>query len=154
MAFVNEIVSEEDIKEYGLDELMREFSPWPWREGRPVTFVHAWTIDRERDIYFVLVKSVEEVGQSGRPQPTPKKVCILGWHGKRVRLTIDRAKGSSVMVNEVPFRIVWDLVDLDASQLPDVSRSELVQVLKEALTTYGQMGVHYQVPNTVVEFTF
>jgi len=154
MAFVNEIVSEEDIKKYGLDELMKEFCSWAWREGRPATFVHAWTIDRSRDIYLVFVKSIEEVGQSGRPQPTTKKVCVLSWQGKRVQFTIDRAKGSSSMLDEVPFRIVWELVQLDVSQLPDVPRGEIVNAVKEALAVFGHRGSHRQVPNTVVDFTF
>lgn len=154
MAFVNEIVSEENIKKYDLDALMREFSSFAWREGRPSTFVHAWTIDRERDIYFIPVQTVEEVGQSGRPQPTQRKICILDWQGKRVRLMIDRAAGSSVKHADSPFRIVWELLQLDTSHIPDVAHNEVIDVLKAALTAYGNFGAHRQVPNTVVEFKF
>ena len=154
MAFVNEIVSEEDIKKFGLDELMREFRSYTWRNGRPSTFVHAWTIDRGRGIFFVPVKVVEEIGPSGRPEPTRRDICILGWQGKRVQLTIDRGAGSSVQFADSPFRIVWELVDINTSQIPEMPREEIIGVLKEALTVFGHDGVHWQVPNTVVEFSF
>ena len=154
MAFVNEIVSEEDIKKYGLDELMKEFSSWEWRDGRPVGFVHLWAIDRARDIFFLLVKSIEEVGPSGRPEATTKTLCILSWRGSRIKLTIDKAVGSSTRFSDSPFRIVWDLLALDLSQLPHVSREEVVQVLKDALTTFGHRGAYRQYANTLVEFKF
>jgi hypothetical protein len=154
MPFMNEIVSEEDINKYALDELMREFRPFAWHEGRPSTFVHAWTIDRDRDIYFIPVKTVEEVGPSGRPEPTRRKVCILNWQGKRVRALINLAAESSVRFSEPLFRIVWELLELDTSQLPNVPRSEIIQVLKEALTVFGHHGAHRQIPSTVVEFKF
>jgi hypothetical protein len=154
MAFVNELVSEEEIRQYGLDELMKEFRPFAWRDGRPTTFEHAWTIDRSRGIFFIPVKTIEEVGQSGRPQPTRKKICILNWKGRRAQLTIDRAAGSSISYSDAPFRIVWDLVDLDTTQLPDVPREEMIQTIKDALRAYGDFGAYRDVPNTEVSFEF
>jgi hypothetical protein len=154
MAFVNEIVSEEDIRKYRLDELMHHFRSFAWRSGRPSTFTHTWTIDRERDVYFIPVKTIEEIGPSGRPEPTRRRVCILNWQGTRVELTIDRAAGSSSNHSDSPFRIVWELISIDQSQLSDVSREEVLRVLKEALVAYGDYGLHGQVPDTVIEFKF
>jgi hypothetical protein len=155
MAFVNEFVAEEDNKKYAVDELLAEFNRFNWRHGRPPGFSPAWTIDRERDIYLILVKSIEEVGPSGRPEPTGKANWILSWQGRRAQFTIERvwAAGSTDFADS-PFRVVWSLKWSDTSEVPDVPREQLVACLKEALTAYGHSGVKGQVANTTVSFNF
>ncbi|WP_037588120.1 hypothetical protein [Stenoxybacter acetivorans] len=159
MAFVNEIVSEEDIQKYGLDELMSDFNPFSlyWRKNikeRPSTFRHAWTIDRERNIYFMLVKRIDETGPSGRPEPTNKSIFILDFQGRRVCITVERAY-CSPSFSDNPFQIVWDLLEIDASAVPKMPKTEVIDILKEALLVYGYEGAKYQkVPNTVVKFNF
>lgn len=153
MAFVNEFVSEEDIKKYSLDDLKKEYDPWNWRDGRPPAFRHAWTIDRERDIYFMPVKMIEETGPSGRSEPTTRDICILNLGGRGIRLTINRV-GSSTSFSDSPFHVEWNLLEIDTSSVPDIPKDTIVQVLKEALTAHGYRGVFRQVPNTIVEFKF
>ena len=154
MGFVNEIVSEEDIETHGLDDLYAEFSPLKWRDGRPATFKHAWTVDRERSFYFAVVKQVEETGPSGRSEPTQKYVCVLNCQGSRVLIETRRTSNSSVLFSDSPFRIVWELLAINTSQLPQVPREHVIGILKEALTVFGHRGAHRQVPNTVVQFSF
>ncbi|MBL0917474.1 MAG: hypothetical protein IBJ14_02120 [Hydrogenophaga sp.] len=154
MGFVNELVSQQDISTYRLDELFREFSPFRWRNGRPSVFVHAWTVDRGRGAYFIPVKSVETVGPSGRPEPTNGKTCVLIWQERRLVATIDRANTKLFAPDGTPTILVWRLVELDASQFDDASNCDVLKVLKEALTVYGHRGIHKQVPGTIVEFDF
>jgi hypothetical protein len=154
MAFVNEIVSEEDVQKNGLDQLLTEFNQFSWQDGRPLGFIHAWTVDRERNIFYLPVQTVEVVGPSGRPEPTTKKVGILNWQGKSIRLIINRTPESSSRFKESPFKIIWELVEIDLTQVADVPVTKVLQVLKEALITYGHRGAHHQVNNTIVEFTF
>jgi hypothetical protein len=154
MAFVNQFTSEEDIEKYGLDSLLKKFRPFAWREGRPSVFRHAWTIDRERNIYFLPVKSVESVGPSGRPEATTERMWVLGWQGKELQVSLDRAAGTWANLVQSPIRIVWKLTRLDMSEMPQLSREEVIAVLKEALTVYGEAGAHHQVPSTAVEFLF
>jgi hypothetical protein len=155
MAFANELVSEEDNKKYRLDDLLAEFNRFDWRLGRPPGFSPAWTIDRERDIYFVLVGSIEESGPSGRPEPTARSRWILNWQGRRAQFLIERdwAAGSRAS-DDSPFRVVWNLKWIDTSGMPDVPREQLICWLKEALTAYGHSGAHGQFPNTIVSFYF
>lgn len=153
MAFVNEIVSEKDAQNFGLDELKREFDQWAWRDGRPEGFVHAWTIDNEHGIWLVLVKSIEEVGPSGRPEPTTKSVFILDWNGLRIRFLMDRVSCSSSF-SDTPFHVVWNLIEMDAPTALGLPRDAVLSALKEALIAYGYRGAHRQVPNTLVEFKF
>ena len=159
MAFVNERVSEEDIQKYGLDELKREYFPsdCEWINGRPPAFRHAWTIDRERDIYFMPVKMVTEIGGSGRPEGTNRTIVHLNFQGREVSLLIERAYCSHSFTDN-PFRVAWNLLDVSTLMAPEIPRATVISVLKEALTTYGYRGADsppvLSNTNVVVEFGF
>lgn len=154
MAFVNEIVSEEDIQKYGLDEIKKKFDPYGWKE-RPKFFTHAWTIDRERDIYFMQAKMVEENGPSGRPEPTSKYIFILNIQGREVQVLLKRIRCPKSF-SDSPFIIGWSLLEITDLAALDLSKVDsVIQTLKEALTTYGYEGAkHKPIPNTIVEFDF
>ncbi len=56
MAFVNEYVSEEDIRKYDLVTLRLQYNPVWKKEGKlPYNYQFTWTIDRERDIFLISV---------------------------------------------------------------------------------------------------
>lgn len=148
MAFVNEYVSEEDIKKYKLEEDWIRRNPHYRPEGRPASCPLKWTIDRDRNIYFMVVGGGgSEANDLGMP-------CILNWQGKEISVTLKLAKGSSDNLNNAPFMRVWDLIKIGASRLEGISDKEILQTLKEALTIYGYSGAHRQVPNTIVKFNF
>jgi hypothetical protein len=150
MAFVNEFVSEEDIQRFDLDEL----SPNWWGEGRPPKwFRHAWTIDRERDLWLIEAKMIKQVGRSNRSKPTTKSIFILDWQGQRIRFLLDYA-GSSDAFSDAPFHRKWSLLEKHIPATLDVPRQTVLSVLKEALVVYGLRGAHRQVPNTLVTFSF
>ncbi len=153
MSFVNEIASEEDIKRYGLNQLIKRFNPL--ERPRAVGFGPAWTIDRERGIYLMAVKSIQEVGPSGRPEPTPRGIWALDWEGKKAFFTLARDwKSGSTSLAESPFRVVWSLDEVDMSEMTGVPHEQAVSWLKEALTVYGDAGPLQQAPCTVVGFNF
>ena len=149
MAFVNEYVSEEDIKKYNLEEDWIRRNPHYRTQGRPTSCPLKWTIDRERNIYFMIIGGVgaREANDLGIP-------CALIWQGKEISVTLKLAKGSSDNLNKNPFIRVWDLINIGTSNVEMVSDKEILQTLKEALTVYGYSGAHRQVPNTIVEFNF
>ncbi|GAB6142170.1 hypothetical protein JCM14076_28990 [Methylosoma difficile] len=154
MAFVNEIVSEENIQKYGLDELKKDFDHFGWLKGRPEGFWHAWTIDRERSIYFMQAKMIEENGPSGRPEPTTKDIFILNIKGIDIRILLDRVRCSK-WITESPFYIGWSLLEIDMPSSFQMSREDVIQILKEALKVYGPNGPRgKQALNTIVEFDF
>ncbi len=153
MSFVNEVVPESEVQSCGLDDLKREFDEWAWRNGRPAGYWHAWTIDRERGIYFYPVKIIEETGASGRPEPTSKILCILDYQGKRIKLLLDRTHLPSSF-SESPFRVSWKLLEMDMSRAPEIPQDLILSVLKEVLAIYGYRGAYKQVPNTVVNVDF
>lgn len=148
MAFVNELVSEEDIRNYRLDELLAGFHEFTWRNGRPSGFIHAWTIDRDISSFLIRVKGIHQDGPSGRPEPTTQEVFVYVANGVRVLITLDHSGGSSSF-SEVPFVVVRRLVDIDIPA--NVPQEAIINTLKDALTTYGYGGALRQVPNTIVK---
>jgi hypothetical protein len=136
MAFVNEVVSDEDIDRYGL--------PFPKGGGR------YWTRDRERDAFLW-------GGQTGNPAFGEDLVWIFDflYHGQIYAVSIDRGQ-SSRRFSEIPFIIQWDSI---LSIKPDISSGEergcFVAILKEALRVYGRDGgENNYTPSIVVRFTF
>jgi hypothetical protein len=155
MAFVNEIISEQDFEKYALAELKKSYDPWRWRAGRPQGASYSWTIDRDRDIYFMLVEIVHDSGgRSGLMEPTRRRIFVLSIHGQRVEIALDVADETSNSFKTVPYRQVWELVAIKPEQLADTSREAIIKILKEALAIYGYRGAHSQIPNTIVEFKF
>ena len=102
MAFVNEYVPEEDVKKYGLTEMWLRYHPE--YDSYPASFRHKWTVDRERDAYFMVV-----VG-GGREGEGP--LCLLHFAAGRFSVQLRKARSSSIAFDEQPYRIVWDLMDI------------------------------------------
>ncbi len=151
MAFVNEFVSEEDIAKHGLDDLKRQHNRWSWRAGRPSTFRHSWTVDRERGIFVLPLFSWRD------PQGdylTRKQTWVIDSNGRRAIAVIDRTPDSSSELSDSPYRINWILVHLDLTSAGDMSREQAVTALKEALTEYRDSGVYLQPQQSVVTFNF
>jgi hypothetical protein len=154
MAFVNEIVSEEDIQKFGLDELKRQFDYYGWYDGRPKGFWHTWTIDRERGIWLVYAKMIEEIGPSDRPEPTNEHIFVLDWQGQQAKFTIERIRCPR-WPSDSPYIIEWGLIAMDIPKTLDVPRNTVLPVFKEAMTVYGLRGAHSQLPpHALVEFKF
>lgn len=146
MAFVNEYISDEDIKNYEIEKVWLSFNAQYIGKSRPAGFRFQWTIDRERNIYFMVVAG------GGRADHEDGTACVLNWHGRQTTVRINEADGSSANLNDRPFKIIWEL--LNTPSLDSVSNQEILGALKEALTAYGYEGARLQVPSTIVEFKF
>jgi hypothetical protein len=100
------------------------------------------------------VKMITETGPSGLSESTNKTIAILNFQGRRVHLMIERTY-CSPSFSDVPFRVAWNLLELDTSTAPEIPEATVVSVLKEALTAYGYEGAKgYKSPIAVVEFSF
>jgi len=144
MPFVNEFVSEADIKKYHLDALWLRWHPFD--KTVPSYYRHIWAVDRERDAYFIQLDS--------GGNEVHKKGCVLFWRGIEWQVGIAVAQGSSPSLKERPFRVVWDLLRIQHPNGHATPTAEIIPILKEALTAYGYCGALQQVPHTVVEFNF
>lgn len=148
MGFVNEYVSEEDIKKYKLDEAFLKRNPAYKYGGIPSSFRHHWTVDHARNIYLMRVIT------PGRDFEPPWQGFLLDWDGKEFLCKLEYGPGRSSKYSETPFVIVWSLLGIDPDHLHHMQREQVVEVLKEALTVFGSAGITHQVPNTIVKFTF
>ena len=154
LAFVNEIVSEEDIKRFGLDELMAKFNQWSWQQGRPEGFRHHWTVDHDREIFLLLAKVVQDIGPSGRSEPSSRRLFILGWKGHVVEVLLELGDESSKNFKEKPYRITWNLVSIQESGPSNIEREKVLEELKAALICHGYKGALKQIEGTLVECRF
>ena len=146
MAFVNEYVSDEDVKKYDLFGLEQIFYP---ALDKPLGH-YTWTRDKERDIFL-------RQGQgAGKENDIP--VWVLYRQGKLSAFQIYEREGSSRKVYERPFRIVWHFEGFYQNSSrsffvpPKEELPGFFQDLKEALTTRGYLGVVRQLPETIVSF--
>lgn len=147
MAFVNEYVSGEDVQKYNLDEVWLHRNPVYRREGKlPPGFRHKWTVDRERNFYFMVT------GGGGYDRGNITE-CVLYLDGVLLNVELAKPGEGSKSFSEQPYRIVWELNKM-LPKLPDSTSQEAVRVLKDALRAYGYAGARRQIPNTIVEFKF
>lgn len=143
MAFVNEYATQDDIEKFKLDDLCKRW----WGEVPP-RHRHAWTFDRTRDAFYIPMRS-------GREWNSNSTRAVLFYRGVELAVDVALADGSSGMLNESPFRVIWELERISFPfSAPPIPREEIIPVLKEALSAYGYRGIHRQLPNTVVEFKF
>lgn len=157
MDFVREIVPEEDVVAYALDDLHRRWKPWPWRDGRPAGFIHRWVIDRQARCFLLPVMHHEEIGASGRPEPTPTMVWVLHWDGEWWNARLRLAEDSSRLASDRPFRVAWELLSLEpahAAAGTTHSPTTILSALRQALTSFGPNGSLRQMPETLVQFRF
>ncbi len=147
MAFVNEYVSDDDIKKYNLDRVWLDRNAVYKIEGKlPSGFRHKWTVDRERDTYFMMA--------GGGSYDRDFTSWVLYREGQLWDIDLSKPGEGSNSFDEQPYRIVWALERINLRK-PEAAHREIIQVLKEALTVYGYAGPRRQAPGTtLVEFKF
>lgn len=144
MAFINEFVPEEDIKKYKLREIWDSYHPFT-KDDLNKNFRHSWTIDREKDV-FVIPAIV------GREELSNQTIWVVGWKGQELSATLNQY--GKIDLKGGPCEKRWELVRIRKPAGCVVPDEEIVSVLKEALTTYGDWGVYNQLPNLKVAFDF
>jgi len=155
MNFINEYVPQEDIDRFNLDALWNRFNP----DSDPLpidTFKHYWTIDKKEDCWFMHLTLVKEEEESDTfPIYTNEYVFMLHYKNIDIEVHLKKIREeSSVHYSESPFHIVWELESLSPSTINDIKSEEIEEVLKEALNTYGDNGIKWQVENTIVHCKF
>ncbi len=147
MAFINEFISKENIKRHGLDRVY--FDNHPGHTELPDTFRPDWTIDGETQAVL------RKVGGANTAREAAHWIEFrLDMGGKAFFVKLNRGKGSA-SYKEAPYVIVWDsIVEIDPATFDDVSSTEMIACLKDALTAYGDCGVHSFVHDVVVKFNF
>ena len=90
MAFVNELITDEDRQKFGLDELDNSQSM------RGATPQRDWTIDHERGIYLRLIgTNNRELADFDNGERRPKNTWHFYWQGELMTVCIERVDGGS-----------------------------------------------------------
>lgn len=136
MAFVNELIPNENIDKYKI----------PLHKNND----EYWTYDKERDIYLW-------GGRGGNPAYGFEIVgkfdlCI---NEKLFKIALGPGDGSKSF-SESPYYVVWDsIIQVKPENLHGLSEDYVVSVLKEALEVYGRDGgLNSHTPIRIVKFNF
>jgi hypothetical protein len=146
MAFVNEYATDEDIEKYDLYGIWDKYHPL--RKGKYYSGQRPdFTINREKNIFLLKV--------GGSWEDVPSRSRFLLWiDGSHVTIDLDTMKGEVMKVLDPNYKKKWDLVGLYPDKDIILSKSEIINILKEALVTYGLLGVYNPKPDINVEFNF
>jgi len=138
MAFVNEYVSEEDVKKYDLESVWKKVT---W--DTPLQYV--WTVDREQNAFLIAYAS-------GREEFSNQIDFALCWdreiHTARLVKNNDRLNGIENLVTN------WRLIGIDCAAGSMHSKEEVLAILKDALSAYKLAGVAIPVKNHTAIFDF
>ncbi len=142
MAFVNEYISDEDIKRYNLIELMnyyykldRRFHPFD-----PKTRKLRWTIDKERNIW--LLKAISMHLPDHREGWTGEVYFVLYYQGRKIEIVLKEEPGTDQSKDPIIKR--WTLLRIkeeDIKGFDKKDKQEMFKVLQEALSEYGLDGL-------------
>lgn len=145
MAFVNEYVSEEDIEKYNLKEIWLNFRPGRKKEI-PSYFRFSWTVDKERNVFFI-------PAYSGKEEFSDRVNCIFSWKGVLLDVTLQGVSGWLDYENGRGEK-QWGLINIKKPKgflVPDV---DIISVLKEALLAFGCDGVTTPMKDLRISFVF
>ena len=147
MAFINEYISEEDIKKYDIRGIWRKFDRCSSDEERDAMVGrYSWTIDRGLGIFFIPISN-------GKEEFSNQKICALWWRGHLLRVTIANMGSEFDHVNRTG-HITWGLADIWKPEGFHISNSEIISVLKDALTIYQLHGIWIPMNSYKVDFNF
>ena len=132
MAFVNEYISDEDFKKYGLAEIDKKFIVGG-------TNARDWTIDRERGIYLRNVA----MGGGNEPEIFNQTTWTFYWHDEPITLRLDLigGRGGRGEPGWSHWKLVWVRGGHGLPQHLKPYKAEFLHDLKEALLAYKDFGV-------------
>lgn len=138
MAFVNEYISAEDIVQYDIEGVLRRFS-------KHLIGRWSWTIDREREVVLMWIRR-------GREEESDHVEFALWWHMQLIEVElITVEEGGSYSAKSY---IRWGLETIKLPSSLESQRSEILEVLKEALIEYKAFGMGVPVTDHTVSFDF
>ena len=144
MAFINEYISEQNIEKYQINKVMNSYQG----EGQfpKKYYTHLWTIDKERESWFMWVDMPKDPLDYTRY--TGERIFILHYKGKNIEIVLRKVfDESSEIKTDKPFYVTWKLDRINKPEaLKDVSDEEIIEVLREALNAYGTRGIETSVP--------
>lgn len=137
MAFVNELISEEDKQKIDWSK----FKTWSYsKPHRP----WKWTIDRERNTFFIPLDQPGYDDTNTRPE-----IFALYWKNEIIRV---EARVSGTGVEKSWDTLTWTVDRIIVPENLQSEQDEIIHILKEALSVYGWLFGIEPVKAVYVEF--
>lgn len=148
MAFVNEYISEEDLKKYDVEGMFKKLGVWKkfFESPRPPGCELEWTIDRERDVFITWI-------DVGREEFCNRLTFALWWKGQVLSVGLE-VGGDGSLVGRVT--TVWRLLGIayPNGKAFDGDRDTVILDLKDALTEYKVHGIKPVIADHTAVFEF
>jgi hypothetical protein len=135
MTFVNELISEEDKAKYDWSKFKAWDFSWPLRPWK-------WTIDREKDVFFVGLE-----GQ-GRESERPETYALY-WKGFVIRLEVEI---TGHLNGKFWDEIYWKILRMSIPVEIEMNRDEIILDLREAIDAYGRFHDRSDIKSVKINF--
>jgi len=137
MAFVNEIIPEEEKEKFTFDVFTRPDGSKPtlWK----------WTIDRERDARLV----ISNIIGGGYDGTEPVQYFVMIWRGQLITFCGQYKVGGSW---EEGYLLTWQVTNLKTPESIEHRKAEAMELIKEALDLKGQDYVKKNLKSVAVNF--
>ncbi len=139
MAFVNEYISDEDIKKYNLIELMNYYYKLDYSgHFDPKYRKLSWTVDKERNIW--LLKAISRHLPDHREGWTGEVYFVLYYKRRKIEIVLNNVGADE---SKDPIIMIWKVLRIkeeDIKGFDKKDKQEMFKVLQEALSEYGLIG--------------
>ena len=145
MAFENAVITKEDDEKYGLSEIYYKYNPYY------ETFINEsrWTIDRERDRWAWFLYSFP--GYEHDHDYDTKSIWILYHKGEIIEMIIDHEVNIDRKLVPEEFHRIWKLLDLKPNHTQNLSKQDILYLLKEILEVYRDRDLYKSRENYTME---
>ena len=157
MAFVTERISEEDIEKYDLLKPCNEICEKYHQSKLSCASLNSrdWCIDRERGIWLFPVRSIT-IGDPRDMEFSGEVIWLLHYRGKDIEIDLRNIHNEYTGKKDTdnPFILIYELESI-RSDLGDITKQEIVDILKEILNEFkGGDVITYFIPKENIQVTF
>jgi len=157
MAFVTERISKEDVEKYDLLKPCNEICNKYYQGELDWVDLNSrdWCIDRERGIWLFSVRSIT-IGDPRDMEFSGEDIWLLHYKGKDIEIDLRDIDNEYTGKKDTdnPFILIYELESI-RSDIGDIPKQEIVDILKEILNEYkGGGAITYSVPKENIQVTF
>ncbi|WP_299085568.1 hypothetical protein [uncultured Campylobacter sp.] len=157
MAFVTERISKEDVEKYDLlkpcNEICEKYHQvnleWAILNSR------SWCIERERGIWLFPICSIT-IGDPRDMNYSGEDIWLLHYKGKDIEIDLRDINNENTGKKDTdnPFILIYELESI-RSDLGDITKQEIVDILKEILNEFkGGDVITYFIPKENIQVIF
>lgn len=157
MAFITERISEEDIEKYDLLKPCNEICEKYHQSKLSCASLNSrdWCIDGDRGIWLFPVRSIT-IGDPRDMEFSGEYIWLLHYKGKDIEIDLRNIHNEYTGKKDTdnPFILIYELESI-RSDLGDITKQEIVDILKEILNEFkGGDVITYFIPKENIQVIF